>query len=775
MENNNLLMQNESSFEDNIEEIDRMVENYVSENPTQEPIKKPSGDVNELEETKIDKTKINETTNLPEYPILSHINPTSIKKLDENTEGNLSQRFGKTGYPLWNDYYNEISYIFDNLDNIKISTFEPLYEMGQDVLRGEEYNVNAVAFMDALTRKLKEIKYKYTSNSVFINASLSIKYEKRELGNENAKKELFVDEQSFNIDDIRLANYLYNSRYKDKIFLSQTNSEKQQPYYAYDSRTPRWHEKKGKRILTEEIIRISTTLARALGFNTRAKKGFSKDRIIEEVITKIMPIPDYTSDHLETFSTAFPQWVQFGDLVYDIYEHKVAKMSPFFKLKHYHSFRIPTGLTEEQINELPSSDELDGYLLNQDFDENLNPKGDNNIENFKEEIQNLFVDVPLKMEDVEKGCKLFMDRMKENTKDIELIMSAIGNMFHHSTHWLINLFIIGNGGGGKSFIYNLLQDYMFKENASSIQQKHFDESSRFIENAIESKEFNLMGEVKGVTMSKSFINFFKSTLSDNSTIEEKGGGFRSLYFYLGVIGLSNKGQMPFIPTDDVNDEGLKRRLVVMECDGGGKGLSKKYNKNDLVECIPSFALACMMKFNHHLSNGDIATFQEEIFGCTERPIKGFTTDAIVRTTKNYFKKHDRYRKFFCHLADEFEMEQEHNAKHSGYNVSSLKIFENWLFNKTITQIKDYYKNWYEEQFPTKTSPQKIIEHLETTYGITEKQSSTRTSLPNEKSKSTRTLGQEFVDLVVSINIEDNPSFYENHKKEIEERKQNENK
>src|SRR5699024_1942636 len=152
----------------------------------------------------------------------------------------------------------------------------------------------------------------------------------------------------------------------------------------------------------------------------------------------------------------------------------------------------PTGLTEEQINELPSSDKINGYLLNQDFDENLNPKGDNNTENFKEEIQNLFVDVPLEMEDVEKGCKLFMDRMKENTKDIELIMSAIGNMFHHSTHWLINLFIIGNGGGGKSFIYNLLQDYMFKENASSIQQKHFDESSRFIENAIESKEFNLM-------------------------------------------------------------------------------------------------------------------------------------------------------------------------------------------------------------------------------------------------------------------------------------------
>ena len=121
------------------------------------------------------------------------------------------------------------------------------------------------------------------------------------------------------------------------------------------------------------------------------------------------------------------------------------------------------------------------------------------------------------------------------------------------------------------------------------------------------------------------------------------------------------------------------------------------------------------------------------------------------------------------------MEQEHNAKHSGYNVSSLKIFKNWLFNKTKAQIKDYYKKWYEEQFPTKTSPQKIIEHLETTYGITEKQSSTRTSLPNEKSKSTRTLGQEFVDLVVSINIEDNPSFYENHKKEIEERKQNENK
>src|SRR5699024_5960302 len=426
------------------------------------------------------------------------------------------------------------------------------------------------------------------------------------------------------------------------------------------------------------------------------------------------------------------------------------KMSPFFKLKHYHNFRIPTGLTKEQIKELPSSDELDGCLLNQDFDENLNPKGDNKIDNFKEKVQNLFVDVPLEMEDVEKDCKLFMDRMKENTTDIELIMSALGNMFHHSTHWLINIFIIGNGGGGKSFVYNLLQDYMFKENASSIQQKHFDESSRFIENAIESKEFNLMGEVKGVTMSKSFINFFKSTLSDNSTIEEKGGGFRSLYFYLGVIGLSNKGQMPFIPTDDVNDEGLKRRIVVMECDGGGKGLYQKYNKNYLVKCIPSFALACMMKFNYHLSNGDIATFQEDIFGCTERPIKGFTTDAIVRTTKNYFKKHDRYRKFFCHLADEYQMEQEQNAMHTTQDVSTLEGFEVWLFNKSVKQIKDYYKTWYEEQFPTKTSPQKIIEHLENTYQIVAKPQRAK-SLPGAKAKSNtvRSLGDDFVDLVVS--------------------------
>lgn len=751
MENNNTLIQNHNEFEGNTERLDEMVEDFVAKNPTQ-PFKENAGDVNELDES-----KTGNVSELPKQPFISSIHSKAIKEMNEGNKKILDKRIEDN--PLWKGYYNEISSIFDNLENIKISTHETLHEMGRNVLSGEDYDENAVAFMDALACKLKEIEQEYTSNSVFIIASLHVKYDKRTIGDEKARKEWFVDEQGFEIDDIRLASYIYNTRYKDKVFLSQTNSEKQQPYYAYDSRMPRWYGKKGKRILTEEIIRLSTTLVRALGYNTRAKKHFSKDRIVEEVITKIMPIPDNTSDHLELFSTTFPQWVQFGDLVYDIYEHKVAKMSPFFKLKHYHNFRIPTGLTEAEIEQLPSSDKLDDCLLNQDFDENLNSKGDNKINNFKEEVQKLFVDVPLKIEDVEKDCKLFMDRMRENTTDIELIMSALGNMFYHSTHWLINIFIVGNGGGGKSFVYNLLQDYMFQENASSIQQKHFDESSRFIENAIESKEFNLMGEVKGVTMSKSFINFFKSTLSDNSTIEEKGGGFRSLYFYLGVIGLSNKGQMPFIPTDDVNDEGLKRRLVVMECDGEGKGLSKKYNKNDLVKCIPSFALACMMKFNHHLSNGDIATFQEEVFGCTERAIEGFTTDNIVKTTKNYFKKHDRYRKFFCHLADEYETEQGYNAKLSGFDVSNLKNFEVWLFNKSVKQIKDYYKIWYEEQFPTKASPQKIIEHLESTHQIVEKSQRVK-SLPGAKVKSNtvRSLGDNFVDLVVSVNLEDNPSF-----------------
>lgn len=748
MENNN---NKQNEFEDSIERLDKMVEDFSAKNPTQ-PLKENAGDVNELDES-----KTGNVSELPKQPFISSIHSKAIKEMNEGNKKILDKRIEDN--PLWKGYYNEISSIFDNLENIKISTHETLHEMGRNVLSGEDYDENAVAFMDALACKLKEIEQEYTSNSVFIIASLHVKYDKRTIGDEKARKEWFVDEQGFEIDDIRLASYIYNTRYKDKVFLSQTNSEKQQPYYAYDSRMPRWYGKKGKRILTEEIIRLSTTLVRALGYDTRAKKHFSKDRIVEEVITKIMPIPDNTSDHLELFSTTFPQWVQFGDLVYDIYEHKVAKMSPFFKLKHYHNFRIPTGLTEAEIEQLPSSDKLDDCLLNQDFDENLNSKGDNKINNFKEEVQKLFVDVPLKIEDVEKDCKLFMDRMRENTTDIELIMSALGNMFYHSTHWLINIFIVGNGGGGKSFVYNLLQDYMFQENASSIQQKHFDESSRFIENAIESKEFNLMGEVKGVTMSKSFINFFKSTLSDNSTIEEKGGGFRSLYFYLGVIGLSNKGQMPFIPTDDVNDEGLKRRLVVMECDGEGKGLSKKYNKNDLVKCIPSFALACMMKFNHHLSNGDIATFQEEVFGCTERAIEGFTTDNIVKTTKNYFKKHDRYRKFFCHLADEYETEQGYNAKLSGFDVSNLKNFEVWLFNKSVKQIKDYYKIWYEEQFPTKASPQKIIEHLESTHQIVEKSQRVK-SLPGAKVKSNtvRSLGDNFVDLVVSVNLEDNPSF-----------------
>ena len=50
MENNNLLMQNESSFEDNIEELDRTVENYVPENQTQSVEEYKKNNDNESEE-----------------------------------------------------------------------------------------------------------------------------------------------------------------------------------------------------------------------------------------------------------------------------------------------------------------------------------------------------------------------------------------------------------------------------------------------------------------------------------------------------------------------------------------------------------------------------------------------------------------------------------------------------------------------------------------------------------------------------------------------------
>src|SRR5699024_6034903 len=101
----------------------------------------------------------------------------------------------------------------------------------------------------------------------------------------------------------------------------------------------------------------------------------------------------------------------------------------------------------------------------------------------------------------------------------EFIMSVIGNMFYHDTKWLVNLFIVGPQGDGKSWIWNLISKKLFSNTGAALKQKQIDSDSRFTENGLLYKEFNLIGEFKGVVMTKAFIDFIKSTLSDYTTYE----------------------------------------------------------------------------------------------------------------------------------------------------------------------------------------------------------------------------------------------------------------
>ena len=511
----------------------------------------------------------------------------------------------------------------------------------------------------------------------------------------------------------------------------------------------------GKSIIKEQIVNYANTIARALGFNTK-KKVYSEKRIIEEVLNKIETINDTDKDMLETFSQGFPHWVQFGDLIYDMFNHKVAKAQPFFKLKHYHSYRIPTGLSDKEINQLP----IDNSLNEVTFDNKLHE--DILIENsdLTKKINALFVDCKISKDTLKNNSNIIIQRMQENfeTDDIEFILSSIGNLFYHSNDWVMTLFIQGNAGIGKSQIFNFVADKLIEEqNTSTLKQKQFDSDSRFTETGIHGKEFNLIGELRGKTLSKPMIEMIKSTLSDGTTYEQKGGEMRSEKFYSKIIAIGNKGQLPSIPTDDASDDGLRRRLVLIECLNKTKtdNFQEIYPMHKLNAVKQDFALLCMMTFNYHYQNGDINTFQRNA-GCTVKPIENFTTEHIVATTKNYFKSHDRYRKFFCHLPTIFRETLQNQNVYKGI-TNDEELFKRWLYDLKTAQIKNYFMEWYQSEYPkTNMTKEKFDTHLKNVYDI-EQQKPYR-CLTNS-SKIVRGYGNLFVDVVVSVCKEDDPNNY----------------
>lgn len=678
-------------------------------------------------------------------PQLSLINKKTV--LHQSCENDLNTRLAKgTDARQWLD---EIQYIFNHFETIDDASFIPNVEFGLNTHRPD---IKSTHFMDALAYQMIEIEKQYSAKSVFVDAYYNVGV--NDDSNNDKEPTLTVLDSHFKINDEALGIYLYNHLYKHTVVKSKSHSETNNPYYQYNRLEHRWEQRIGKSKIHDSIIENANTIVRALGYDTR-RREYSEQRIIREVVKKLRMENDTSRDMLETFSQNFPHWVQFGDLIYDLKHHKVAKAQPFFKLKHYHNYRIPTGLTDDEINDLP----IDNTLDHIGFDEGLHKDILNSTlerdKMLQSKIEALFVDCKVSREQMYQSSEIIINRLKENfhEDDIEFILTTVGNLFYHTNDFVMTLFIQGEAGIGKSQFFNFVSDELIGEqNASALKQKQFDSDSRFTETGLYGKEFNLIGELRGKVLSTPLVEVIKSTLSDGTELEIKGGEMKKEKFYSKIVAIGNKGQLPSIPTDISSDKGLRRRLVLMEClpDTKSNNLADTYPMHKLNAVKQVFALLCMMTFNYHLQNGDINTFARN-FGCTVKSIDGFTSERLVNTTQNYFQSHDRYRKFFCSLPDTFR-EQQMNEFIKNDEIQ----FKRWLYDLTVAKVKQYFIEWYSEEYPrTNMTKEKFMNHLKNSYDI-EPLGSYKGLTTNKR---IRGLGEPFINVVTKICKEDEPHNY----------------
>ena len=120
--------------------------------------------------------------------------------------------------------------------------------------------------------------------------------------------------------------------------------------------------------------------------------------------------------------------------------------------------------------------------------------------------------------------------------------------------------------------------------------------------------------------------------------------------------------------------------MYVECIQNNEFKKSDFQEADLLKALPSFAMACMMKYTKHTDNDNIYNFQDkEYSGASKKVIDGFTTPKLVADTKSYFRSHDRYQKFFMSLGEmfleentkaiEFQMKLKwNNSLESSYNA-----------------------------------------------------------------------------------------------------------
>lgn len=635
-------------------------------------------------------------------PVMQHMSADTIFKMTDEDIKELERSVNGGGNAF--AHYLIAKNVIFNYDEIGSS------DISDTVLSIKNfYDYNSVATMNALCYVMYEISQKFSANEVFLILDYQI-----ELDSQNRPK---VKKANIEINHERMAYYLLQTHFKDKFFLSEKRAEdKKNKFYVYSQKEYKWT-KTGASSFSNETVSKTYKMFTRLGMNT--KEAIAESRLVAKCFElEISMVNDLEEDMLENYSKKNPSLIQFRDVVYDMDKHAVTRMNHDFRLAHFHDLDLPLGTLSKE--DIPS----DGT----------------------------FIDLPVSLEETMQQADLFIRRLKIIVKEdqTDFFMSVIGNLFYsNGQRFQVTTALVGGGGLGKSHFWNAVKDYVLTGYNASINQDDFSKNSNFILSQLVGKKMNLIGELKDSTLPKSIIHLVKSVSSgDPAQVEFKNQDAYNTTLYAKSIMLANAGQLPPIRTSDANDDGFKRRFVVVECNEKRKTdeWKKEFTNEKLKEAAPHFTLACIMTLMKHVNNGNIGKFHND-GGCSEKVIKGFTTKDMVERTRRYFSENDRLKMFFCELPILFKNEITMNEyRHLQYDLDG---FRTWLSTATSSRFNELFKEWHNENFTAKKGSNVLKETLKTNYSIEEK-------VKRIDKKVKRVYGDEFSDLVESVILEVNP-------------------
>lgn len=639
-------------------------------------------------------------------PTLSRINATTIRNTDNIFMGKSDEEMekiilnAKTSPHLHHMMFFEMMQFLKGLEVCDANTYERQFDYGLHPY----YSTYQVAMMDALLMLMQYIDATYGKDCVFIQAVYEIKEKEVERDGVTATEVASV-QASYTISSTHLATYLLKKRYVDDILNSSFLSKE---YYYFSEKTKRW-----SRVLREKIEQsIRSEVQNIIRLLNADLDNLNKmtEKTAKTILNALSPIED-TEDILALYSHKNPFLIQFKDMVYDMESHKIAKMDRRFMLNQYHDYHLNVGTLD--TNTLTAEDG--------------------------------FVDVPITIEEARAGSQLMLKRLTKlhSESQIEFLLTILGNVFHRKPDLMqVFLMITARASAGKSWVYNFIADNMIgNEHSSALKQAELDSDSQFKLSSVIGSNINIIGELKGTVMTKSMIDFIKSS-SDKRQIEEKNKTPYSAYLRVRTIALSNYGHLPQLSTTDVTDDGLKRRIVVM--DGvpvTSNEWQSEFTTEKLSAEIPSFAMLCMMTFMKHLNNNNIEKFRNK--GAIGGEIEGFLSKDVVDYTQKYFNGNDRYRMFFVHMFERFIVQPK------PYPVDEEMIILHFAHMKVMDMAKQFTE-WHEQEYKNKRSTSDFRKAMTSKYGVSEK----RTRIPNSNERRL-CYGRPLGEVVLNILIEDN--------------------